>query len=362
MCATPAFAVLEPDAVTEPNAIAAIAQTPRWFPHRLDPAGDRLTLLRMDEEDYRKASFLDERVIGPASESFVADWDAVARAVPAGARRDVQYIFHIGNVGSTLISRFLGEVGTVLALREPLLLRTFHDMIRPLAAPARWSGQDATDRIDLLNALLARTFRPDQRAIVKATSFTSELGWRLVPPGSRALFLFAAPQPYIENILAGENSRRTLDMLGQSRLARLRSRCQGLSLDLGTLTAARKAALAWACEMTSLDQSAARLPAGSAMWLDFDRFLASPADNFAAIVRHFGHSIEPAAARAICEGPLVRRYSKAPEYEYSPALRREILAEARWKHGAEIRDALAWLNALANRCPAVAQAIRRLRQ
>ena len=53
------------------------------------------------------------------------------------------------------------------------------------------------------------------------------------------------------------------------------------------------------------------------------------------------------------------RYSKALDYEYSPALRREILAEARWRHGAAIRDGLNWLASLAGRYPAVAAAIRR---
>ena len=53
------------------------------------------------------------------------------------------------------------------------------------------------------------------------------------------------------------------------------------------------------------------------------------------------------------------RYSKALDYEYSPALRREILADARHRHGAAIRDGLNWLAGLAGRYPAMAEAIRR---
>jgi hypothetical protein len=55
------------------------------------------------------------------------------------------------------------------------------------------------------------------------------------------------------------------------------------------------------------------------------------------------------------------RYSKALDYEYSPALRREILADARRRHGAAIGDALNWLEGLESRYPAAAQAIRRAR-
>jgi hypothetical protein len=343
--------------VTEPNVLEAIADSPLWFPHELDPDSGRTVLLRLEEEDYRRASFLDQRAVGPDAELRTVDWSALAAAVPAGARRDAQFIFHIGNVGSTLISRLLGELAGVLALREPLLLRTFLERIGPLAAPA-WDAAEAEVRLATLAALLSRTFHPGQRAIVKATSFTSEIAWRLAPADSPALFLFATPQHHLENLLAGPNSRQTLEFLGPMRLARLQRRCPGLELDLAALPDARRAALAWACEMTALEESAGRRP-GQVMWLDFDLFLTDPVGHFAAIARFFGHELAAPQARAIADGPLIRRYSKALEYEFSPAARQDTLAEARWRHGAAIRDALGWLGQLAARHEAIARALRR---
>ena len=114
--------------------------------------------------------------------------------------------------------------------------------------------------------------------------------------------------------------------------------------------------------MTSLGQAGSRLPPEAVLRMDFDRFLTDPAGHFSAIAGHFGHQVEPGEARAICEGPLIRRYSKALEYEYSPELRAEILADARRMHGPAIRDALNWLATLESRYPAVAQAIRRARE
>jgi hypothetical protein len=319
-------------------------ETPEWLPFELDPATDRLTWLRMREADYRAASFLDQRMLRPDAEFRHSDWPAI----PAEARRDADYIFHIGNVGSTLISRLLGELPSVLALREPLLLRTFAETRPPDA------------RFEALAALLSRTFRPEQRANVKATSFTSEIADRLLPPGSRALFLYATPDHYLENILAGENSWQTLEALSPIRLARLQSRCPGLTADLSGMHDGLKAALGWACEMSSLEQAAARLP-GTVLWMDFDTFLTDPARHFAAIAAHFNYPVDPARARAICEGPLMRRYSKALDSEYSPALRREILADARRRHAGAISDALNWLATLESRYPAAARAIRRAR-
>ena len=39
-------------------------------------------------------------------------------------RSDARWIFHIGHVGSTLVSRLLGELDEVLAIREPRLCAT----------------------------------------------------------------------------------------------------------------------------------------------------------------------------------------------------------------------------------------------
>ena len=319
--------------------------TPEWLPFELDPSTDRLALLRMTEADYRAASFLDRRVLRPDLEMRQVAWPAMAPA----ARRDADYIFHIGNVGSTLVSRLLGELDTVFALREPLLLRAF------AAAPP------SPERFDTLAALLSRTFRPAQRANVKATSFASEIADRLVRPGSRALFLYAAPDRYLENILAGENSWQTLAALSPIRLARLQGRCPGLEADLAGMDDGLRAALGWACEMTSLEAAVSRLPPEAVLWMDFDLFLSDPVRHFSAIAGHFGHPVDGAAARAIAEGPLMGRYSKALDYEYSPGLRRRILADARHRHGAAIGGALNWLGGLGSRYPAVAQAIRRAR-
>jgi hypothetical protein len=263
--------------------------------------------------------------------------------MPADARRDAQYIFHIGNVGSTLISRLLGELPEVLALREPQLLRGF--------------GPE--DDFDTLAALMSRTFRPNQRANVKATSFVSEIADKLVQAGSQALFLYAAPERYLENILAGQNSWQTLQALTPVRLERLRRRCPDLAFDVAAAHDGLKAALGWACEMTSLERAASALPAGTVLWMDFDTFLADPATHLTAIARHF--ALDEATAPVVAAGPLMGRYSKALDHEYSPALRREILADARRRHAGAIHDALNWLGTLESRYPAAAQAIRRAR-
>ena len=67
--------------------------------------------------------------------------------MPAQARRDAHYIFHVGNVGSTLIPRLLGELADVFAVREP--------------QPLRQLGTDAV--FATVAALFSRSWRLGQR-------------------------------------------------------------------------------------------------------------------------------------------------------------------------------------------------------
>src|SRR4051794_21298649 len=149
----------------------SVAATPAWFPHLLDPINDRVLLVARTEHDYRDAAFPDERSLRQDRQQQTVDWSALAAASPPSARRDVQYIFHIGHVGSTLISRLLGELPEVLALREPAILRDFAERLAERGrAGARWDPATIPARLDVLTALLSRTFRPDPRAMAQPTS------------------------------------------------------------------------------------------------------------------------------------------------------------------------------------------------
>ena len=54
---------------------------------------------------------------------------------------------------------------------------------------------------------------------------------------------------------------------------------------------------------------------------------------------------------------MLTRYSKAPDHEYSPALRAQVLAQARRERGEEIARGMAWLESLARTESAVARVL-----
>lgn len=331
-------------------AIAAeeIAQSPAWLPLETarDTARDPRTvrLVRLDEVGYRAASFLDQRLLAanpPTATVAAATVAAAAARLTPGAH----YIFHIGHVGSTLVSRLVGEFEGLFSVREPVALRE--------------AASHVTDLRGTLG-LLARTWRPGQRAVVKATSFVSELAESIMEsdPHAAAIMMFTPAPAYLRCILGGPNSRTESRALGPARLARLRRRLGEGASGTDPQSEGQWIAMSWLCEMICLQQAARRF-ASRVLWVDFDEFLAAPRAGLEAIVGALGATAHPHDLQAIVGGPIMHRYSKAPEHAYDAALRQDVLAFAEREHLAEIRRGMAWLEALGARQPAAAEALQR---
>ena len=326
-----------------------IARDATWLAQALDPATGNARLVAMDREAYRAASFLDDRVLQQPVDAQIVPWPLVEEAAASELRHDARWIFHIGHVGSTLVSRLVGELDGVLAIREPRLLRDL--ALSPPDVRRRYLAPVAK--------LMSRTFASGETACVKATSFASEIAPELVPPGERTLFMYATPRNYIASILAGENSVQELRMLAASRAQRLARRVSVLG---PAHNDAELAAIAWATEMTALESAADAMTDRQIAWADFDRMLDDMEAELGRIAEFFGFTAQTDQIQEIAHGPLMQRYSKALEYEYSPNLRRDLIAEATAAHRAEIDGALAMLSQAAEKSPLLARALARARE
>ena len=146
-------------------------------------------------------------------------------------------------------------------------------------------------------------------------------------------------------------------MLAAMRAERMAARVEGLND--AARSDAHLAAAAWACEMTSLEFAAEQMADRQIEWADFDRMLGDMPAARRRAADHFGFAADDAQLRSLAKGPLMARYSKALEYEYSPSLRRELIDEARRSNRADIESALAMLRGAAEKSPLLARAIRR---
>jgi len=339
--------------LTEP-----LARSPELFPHSLDVRTDSVSLIRLVEADYAKASFLDGRVLAPGTLTrTVAFPDLAAATAQSGLVENAHFIFHIGHVGSTLLSRLLGRHPGLFSLREPAILRTLAQIrAEPETMLRRWNAAEFDTRLSTFLKLWSRTFRPEQRALIKATSFASELAAEILrrPNRPKAIFMFVSRENYLATILGAENSPKEAQTLANLRMKRLQSRL-GANIpppaSMGELVA-----MSWASEMAAL-VAAQDVSAGQILWLDFDRFLAAPGDALKTCFAHLEIAANDVQIAGILSGPDMRTYSKAQEYDYDANLRRDVLNQAQQMAGGEIRHGLDWLTKMAGNYPAVATAI-----
>jgi len=325
-----------------------LARSPELFPHSLDPRAETVSMIHLTEADYAKASFLDARILSPATRGRTIRLAELMAAVSQAALQEsCNFIFHIGHVGSTLLSRLLGQHPRIFSLREPLILRT-------LAQEDERGTADA--HLATFLKLWSRSYAADQRALVKATSFASNLAGTVLARSyaPKAIFLFVPAQIYLATILGGPNSRQESKMLAPSRLKRLHRRLGREPWTLSALSEGETIAMSWACEMTALTAA----PTPHVHWLNFDNFLAEPAGSLATCLQHLDTEASADQIRGILASPDMRTYSKAQEYDYDAKLRADVLNQARATSGGEIRRGVAWLEQAAKEFPEIGEALR----
>ncbi len=335
---------------------SAFAKDATLFPHLADLPKDQVLLSTMSETAFQQASFLDQRLFTPDLQRQVVAWADIA-SVPLPALPKPEYIFHVGHVGSTLISRLLGELDNVLALREPAILRQLAEVWISKPENIGWTGDEQAERLGQVESWLSRAFHADQRVMIKASSFVSPLARPLLAAKGNALFLFTSLERYLQTILAGDSSQQEAVALADPRLLRLEQHCGQPLARKETLSLAKTSALGWLCEMVTLCDAERHCPEARIAWMDFDDFLSQPSEQLQGAAEHFGRDLSAEESQSLVSGPIMTRYSKAPEYEYSASLREELLAEAAQIHADDIRQTLLWVDQLARRFPTVAAAI-----
>jgi hypothetical protein len=324
---------------------------PAYCAQKYDVAADNVLFVRLNENDYHATSFLDDRILTPGMEGF---WLSRTVAAAPLSGRPLHFIFHTGHVGSTLLSRLMSSFPAVLPIREPLPLRSLADVYDMLETPhAPIDAGSFDERLQFFLRMWSRGFERTERVILKATSTAGRIASTLLgaQPQAKAVYLNVQAEPYIATLLAGANAMVDLKGHAPERSRRLERLLGETPLALHRATAGELAAMAWLAE--TLAQRAAEGP--RVLMLDFERMLASLDETLATVAGHFGIAIPSAQTVAAIMG----RYSKGPEHAYSPALRAQLLAQARSAHADELHKGLDWIQRSAKRYPVAARALGR---
>lgn len=305
--------------------------SPEWFPLGYRADTDSILVFPLSRHDYAAASFLDGRLLKPDSRGLALPVNEV-RAAAAGMPERCHFIFHISHVGSTLLSRLLGDHPALFSLREPLVFRA-------LAELHRRGDPRLADLAGIFLPLWSRTYTPQQTALIKCTSFVSEMALWLLEriPTARAILMYVPPRRFLEGLLEGAMSDITEN--AAQRAERLQRRC---ALTAPTESPGEQVAQAWLCEMTALAAAARRFP-DRVLWLDFEHFLRSPESGVRTALEHLGITATDAEIQAIFANPTMTTYAKKPEVAYDASVRQALLEQTARNQAVEIERGLAWL-------------------
>jgi hypothetical protein len=111
--------------------------------------------------------------------------------------------------------------------------------------------------------------------------------------------------------------------------------------------------------MTSLELAEDKLGDRQILWADFDAMLANMAQELGRTAAFFGFAASDEQLAQIAAGPLMGRYSKDPQYDYSANLRQQLIEQELRLKGRDIEAALAMLRTASEKSPIVARALRR---
>lgn len=325
---------------------------PRWLFMKFDINNNYCDFVRVDHGAYTDSMFLDHRV--SADQSAVVRFELIPllerffrEDIP---QRPVNYIFHIGHCGSTLISRILGGLDEVLALREPLPVIALSDHYRQLDKPPLYINDQQYSRLEAFVVyLVTRTFTEKQTALVKPTSYCYNIANRLMGynSGSKSALLYISLESYLATMLRAPQRREEAVNTAGYCLTDLIS-ITGADCHLSEAMSVEYAiALNWITQMAWLmrmNRSQALTPRIHIM--DFEAFLRDPVDKLQGLCAFLGINANPSKIEEVIKGPILQSYSKKPGFYYDSSSRTDELDLSRKKFTKEIRAALAWAEEL----------------
>lgn len=348
------------------QTVSAIASDAGAFPYQLDLVQRRALFVRLGEGDFRSASFLDERLTTKGREGFWLPVETLNQiAAETSSNNAPGFIFHIGHCGSTLLSRMLEERENLLALREPMILRSLAAAGGELASPlSRLSPDGWNELLSSATTLLGRSFTPDQRVLIKATSICNNLIEPLLrmPVNARCVLLYIPLENYLATMLKGAGGG--VDGLhgAQARLQFLHTVLDDDSLRLHQMGHGEILAMGWAAELARFDAIEASFSTSDrVMFSNFEDILESPEQHAVGIARHLGLTPASGNATPLSESKVMASYSKSPDHAYSPADRAHDLNLSRRKFADQIAQGMHWAEQVIQRHPKLGSLASRLR-
>jgi hypothetical protein len=329
------------DALVAP--IDQILADPHYFPANIDFERDSLSLIETSRARMAAAPFLDGRtpfargiaLEVPLSQGLHAKWKH-----PPWPDR---FIFHVAFCGSTLLATLLDSPGTSFAEREPQTLVELADALETQPRPL------VESTLELVRALLRRSWRPGEQTICKPSNWANSLIPLLTqePAEIRPLFIATTKRDYLFALLRGGRERMAYVLRATEHLLRQREAggqlwqraLQGAADPLEI--AGRAAMLSLHVQLELFEEAMRRGRWGRPHLLT----LAEIEDDPVEACRRASDALDLDIAAADLEVAVAQRagrYAKDPSHDYSPERRKAENRQVETVHGPLIERVLDW--------------------
>jgi hypothetical protein len=299
--------------------------------------------LPMSDLGYRASSFHDGRGTAEGVEGVdglqlaLSDLLSLMHAASRPIR-ETHFLLQVGHAGSTLLSRLIGELPGHFAIRDPLpLLRVARGAILGEDSKYPLDKETLDQMMAVTIGLLGRTWNPDEVALVKPGfhAFATYANLVEAHPKNRFILLDLPLETYLATLLRPFQLPEQKNAVSQI-YSRTWAAVTGEALATDELSPGELVAVMWLINQLSLAAVETGAPSRVTR-LTFDDYLADPAGQLIELTRFLGVDHEPDLVEHLVTSPLVDRYAKDTEHEYSLAMRDEALRSARDTYADEIR-------------------------
>ena len=297
------------DAITADQLLAS----PALYLTDFSPKTGAAVLSRMSRQTYRDSVMLDQRIVtlGPAAAS--PSIDSIHDLLTGqGTPAPIAWIQHIAFCGSTLLARALDVPGAGFALKEPFTLHRLAWIRRRIeTGEAAGLGIDWERAHHAVCTLLARTWAPTERAVVKPTDSCNNIieACLTLNAESRSLLMYSTLDDFVISTLKTAGRREYL----RNQLNRTQNDAAAYThlatIDTDGMKDAQLAAFAWLVQMNGYQD---RIDAGDdrIATLDGRRFLSEPAAALPAIARFLGVTMTERQLADMLASDVFTRHSK----------------------------------------------------
>ena len=302
----------------------------------------------MDERSYAATSFLDHRAVTAREGGFNIPIGHLTELLEKQQppQRPADFLFHMGHSGAALISRQLGTLPGHFALREPEPMRRLAKSRRLLAMGQSQVDWRVWERcVPLVNQLIARTFDPSERAVIKPSATADYLMpiWLSAHPDDRAVFVYIDPETFLAETLQPHWRDQTLRH-ADAFMSQDMEQMTGMSVDVSAMDEGERCAMMWLVLAVRFDQMMSHPDfAARCRRVNFDAYLADPVRHLGEVSAFFGGKTDLVRIQRAATGPISRVHCRKPDNPYTAEDRSQMLNASLRANASLVRSGLSWL-------------------